>query len=690
MEDSKNLMRKLIDELKEASDAYYNKSQELMSNYTYDKKKDELKSLEDECGFRFNDSPTLKVGASIPKMEALKKIKHEYPAKSLDKTKDVQKMVKTFSDAVIWSSGKSLWEIFTILMWKLDGSTIQLTYQDGVLLSAATRGDGEVGVDITNNASLIEGIPVILKEAFRGRLTVRGEGTMTYEEFERVNSLIPDDEDKYMNPRNLAAASIKLLDRNDLAKRKITFSAFELVHYSGDEEIPSTFSGRLDLLSRLGCNIVPYICVPPSQLEEEIQKWTDNVESYEQPVDGLVCALNDCSITDGLQGTEHHPNVLKGYAFKWQDETAETILKEVEWSPSRTGRLNPVAIFDSVSLEGTTVSRASVHNFSIMKSLHLRIGDKISVYKANKIIPQIAENLSDNELPYSKDEEESIVGVCPHCGKKGKVITSKDGIESVYCMNPNCIAKLIFRFEHFCNRYGMNIEGLSEETLTKFIVAGYLKELGDLYRLDRYKDLIVGTSGFGERSWEKLWSSIQKSRKTSFIPFITAIGIPDVGAGQAKLLAKEFDYDVKKFFYAPITDLTYIKGIGDVLSEGILRWRKENVINSKENYEDTEIERLLDYLEFEKPDKEDNSDNKVLSGKTFVVTGKVLNFPNRDAIHKFIEDNGGKTSGSVTSKTSYLVNNDVSSTSGKNKKAHELGIPIISEDELMRLVKGEV
>lgn len=679
-------MKALIEELNRASSSYYKDGVEIMSNYLYDKKKDELEALEKESGIILPDSPIHKVGASeVDKSDSLKKIKHEYPAKSLDKTKDTQKMVKTFSE-VASQYGVSLEELFVILMWKLDGSTIQLTYQDGVLVSAATRGDGEVGVDITNNASLIKGIPMLLNEDFKGRLTVRGEGTMTYEEFERINSLIPDEEDKYMNPRNLAAASIKLLDRNDLAKREITFSAFELVNYIGDENIPNTFSGRLDLLSSLGCNIVPYICVTPSQLEDEIQKWTDKVETYEQPVDGLVCALNDCTITDDLQGTEHHPNVLKGYAFKWADETVETTLREIEWSPSRTGLLNPVAIFDPVSLEGTTVSRASIHNFSIMRGLHLRIGDKISVYKANKIIPQIAENLSDNELPYTKEDENSIIGVCPHCGKRGTIVTSKEGVDSVYCLNENCPAKVIFKFEHFCSRYGMNIEGLSEETLTKFVIAGYLKEFDDLYKLDRYKDLIINTPGFGERSWEKIWGSIQKSRNTSFIPFITAIGIPDVGSGQAKVLATEFEYDVEKFFYTPLTDLTYIKGIGDVLSEGILKWRKENVINSKEDYEDTEVTRLLDHLTFEKPKV--SSESKVLEGKIFVVTGKVNKFSNRDDIHKFIEDNGGKTSGSVTSKTSYLVNNDVTSTSGKNKKAFELGIPVISEEELINLVNN--
>lgn len=675
---TKEHMRVLIDELNKACSAYYNQGIEIMSNFRYDSKIKELEELEQRSGFRYDDSPTNKVGSPIPtKVSVLGKVKHEFPAKSLDKTKDIDKLIEVFEEAQgLYKTDK------VVLMWKLDGSTIQLTYQDGKLVSAATRGNGEVGQNITHNAPYIKGIPTRISA--KGRLTVRGEGTMSYLEFERINSLIPDTEDKYMNPRNLAAASIKLLDSADLKDREIYFNAFEVVNYS--EDCSNSFFGRLKWLESLGFNVVSRSLIPITLLRYEIEKWTEKSQTYSKPVDGLVIAYDDCGITDKLEGTEHHPNALKGYAFKWKDETAETILREIEWSPSRTGLLNPVAIFDSVSLEGTTVSRASIHNFSIMRGLHLRIGDKISVYKANKIIPQIAENLSDNELPYTKEDEENIIGVCPHCGTRGKIFLSKEEIESVYCVNSTCPAKLIFKFEHFCNRNGMNIEGLSEETITKFVAAGYLKGFSDLFTLDRFKQAIISTPGFGERSWEKLWSSIQNSRHTSFIPFITALGIPDVGYGQAKLLAKEFDYDVEKFFYSPYTNLTHIKGIGDILSDGIMKWRKENVINSKEDYEETEVTRLLDYITIDKPEIKENL-NKFFEGKTFVVTGKVNKFPNRDAIHKFIEDNGGKTSGSVTSKTSYLVNNDVTSTSGKNKKAKELNIPIISEEDLLNMIE---
>lgn len=680
-------MRQLVDELNKASSTYYNQGVEIMTNFLYDQKMLELEDLEKEMNFRFEDSPTYKVGNTISKVESLSKIRHEYPAKSLDKTKDIAILSQTFVEAGK-AQNRPLDEVFATMMWKLDGSTIQLTYEDGILKSAATRGDGEVGLDITHNAKYIKGIPLVLTTRKSGKLIVRGEGTMSYKEFERINSMIDNEEDKYMNPRNLAAASIKLLDSTDLASREIIFHAFEMVHDS--EGMPLTFSGRLDYLMNEGFNIVEYASVSVLELHDEILRWGMRVESYEIPVDGLVVALNNCTFTDNLVGTEHHPHVLKGYAFKWEDETAETTLREIEWSPSRTGLLNPVAIFDSVHLEGTTVSRASVHNFSVMRGLHLRVGDKISVYKANKIIPQIADNLSDNELPYSDSDVNNILGYCPECGKKGTIHTSKEGIESIYCDNPLCTAKIIYKFEHFCSRHAMNIEGISESTLTRFITAGYLKTLDDLYTLDRYRETIINTPGFGEKSWENIWNSIQKSRHTSFVHFITALGIPDVGTGQAKVLAKEFDYDINKFFYTPIIDLTHIKGIGEVLSDNIITWRKNNIINSKEGYEETEVERLLKYMIFESPQESStDSSSKVLDGKTFVVTGKVEHFSNRDEIHKFIEDNGGNTSGSVTSKTSYLVNNDVTSTSGKNKKALELGIPILSEQELIDMINSK-
>ena len=648
--------------LKQIKDAYYN-GHPIMSDLEYDKLLQNYKEL-------FGEEES--VGAPV-RVDEIKKVKHKFPAKSLDKTKDVHKLVETFD---LNHDGSGL----VVLMWKLDGSTIQLTYYEGKLVNAATRGDGIVGQDITHNAPYIHGIPLIIQET--GLVTVRGEATMSYDSFNRLNSRLPD-EDRYENPRNLANATITMKDSNEMRKRDIDFSAFELVYHPNMKSM--NFSQRLGWCRENGFNTVEYELGSVKNTETAISRWSEKAKDYNIPVDGLVVALENAPYADTLQGTEHHPHQLHGYAFKWADEEKETILREIKWQPSRTGLLNPVAVFDPVRLEGTTVERASLHNFSIMRNLHVRIGDKITVYKANKIIPQVASNLSDNQNPYSQEDIDKVIGCCPECGSKGVLHVSDNGIETVYCDNPSCKAKFLDKLVHFCSRGCMDISGLSEATLSKFLSLGWITHFEDLYHLNEHESDIKSMEGFGERSYEKLWSGIQKSRKTSFIPFITALGISGIGSGQAKLLSKHFNNDAKSLLDIKNStyDFTQIDGFGEVLSKNLQTWISEN-LSQNPNW----VDSLMSQLEFEVEESNSNVSN-ILEGKTFVVTGKVLNFNNRDEIHKFIEDNGGKTSGSVTSKTSYLVNNDIESTSGKNKKAKELNIPIISEQDLINMVKGE-
>jgi DNA ligase (NAD+) len=652
--------------LKAIKDAYYN-GHPIMTDLEYDKLIAKYKEL-------FGEEES--VGAPVPsKVDEIKRVKHKFPAKSLDKTKDIDKFVTTFD---VSHNQQDL----VVLMWKLDGSTIQLTYYNGKLVNAATRGDGVVGQDITHNAPYINGIPLEIKE--KGFVTVRGEATMSYSNFEKLNASLPD-EDKYENPRNLANATITMKDPNEMKKRDIDFNAFEVVYHPNMNGM--SFSDRMLWCLNSGFGVVEFETCSVSELKDLMNKWSARVEKYNVPVDGLVCALENAPYADTLKGTEHHPHQLHGFAFKWADEEKETVLREILWQPSRTGLLNPVAIFDPVRLEGTTVERASLHNFSIMRNLHIRIGDKITVYKANKIIPQVAENLSDNTSPYDDNDVQALIGVCPKCGSKGVLHVSDNGIETVYCDNPNCGAKFLDKLVHFCSRGCMDIAGLSEATLSKFVDLGWINYYTDIYELNKHEEEIKSMEGFGEKSYDNLWKSIQKSRTTSFVPFVTALGIPGIGTGQAKLLAKHFNDDIVQLMDGKNAtyDFTVIDGFGEVLSSKLQTWIKDNIVNTTPN---VPLFDLMEHLEFEWPDNTSET-SSVLEGKTFVVTGKVTQFDNRDAIHKFIEDNGGKTSGSVTSKTSYLVNNDVESTSGKNKKAKELNIPIISEEQLINMVKGE-
>lgn len=661
-------MQKLIEKLNEASDAYYN-GIEIMSDHEYDFLYDQLVDLEKTSGIILENSPTIRVGAPI-RVTKLKKVKHEFPALSLDKTKDIKKVIDRFSVT------HQPYEM-VVLMWKLDGSTIQLTYDQGELKLATTRGDGYIGQDITHNALYIQGIP--LKVQDKSKFTVRGEAVISYEDFEKINLELGDNE-KFKNPRNLVAASITMLDPDDMKDRHVQFRAFELVDHFKMKEW--NFFDRLKFCSEQNFGVVPHCldCMNPNEIFNDLETDLKNSHpskcNYDLPVDGLVIAYNNTKYTDRLEGTEHHPHALKGYAFKWEDETKFTILRNIEWSPSRTGLLNPVAVFDPVELEGTTVSRASLHNFSIMKKLNLHIGDKINVFKANKIIPQVLDNLDKLNHTFTDYTIDEFDCVCPSCGNIGSIHISSDGVEAIYCENSECPAKLIYKFEHFCDRGSMDIEGLSESTLKKFVNLGYLKQFSDIYTLDHYEMQIKHLDGFGEQSWKNLWLAIQKSRKTNLVKFITAVGIPNVGISQAKSIAEYFGDDVHKFLDSKFLDFSVIDGIGHIVSTKILTWLHDNKIQQ-------EIDELLPFLQFEVSDEF----SSLLAGKTFVITGTLIKYENRNQLISIIEAYGGKVASSVSSKTSYLINNDINSTSSKNKKAKELGIQILSENEFEAMIK---
>lgn len=683
--ETKKQMREYIDTLNSASADYYNGGTSNMSDHDWDIMFDKLKEMEKNTGIVYPDSPTQIVGTPV-KVDGLLSVQHEYEARSLGKTKDISVFPEIFRKR---AAGMA------VVMWKLDGSTIVLTYDGGELTLAATRGNGETGSDITHNAPYIKGIP--MKIPYKGHLVTRGEAVMSYAEFERINNEITNEEDQYANPRNLANATITMQDSAEMKERTIQFFAFNLVYM--DDSLPEdqdTFMGRLDYLDSLGFDTV-YRLYGDSQsdLIDVMNGFSDAVPQFEYPVDGLVVASDDVRYAESLPGTGHHPDPLVGYALKWKDEEVETVLREIEWSPSRTGLINPVAVFDPVHLEGTEVTRASLHNVSILKEKRLRVGDTITVYKANKIIPQVAANLTPgNELDYA----ESHPVHCPCCGQETEPrITGKDKlVEVAMCMNPECPAKHVKKFVHFAERDCMNIKGLSEATLQKFIERGFIREFADLYHLDRYKDQIVEMEGFGQKSYDKLIAAVEASRKTSFVPFVHALGIPNIGKGQAKLFDKEYKGDVEKFFVDVFQrhDFTHIEGIGAVLNDNLWRWGNEylryipfeDCLDKVSSPLNLEIYNLLKEVEIEIPNRSDAGYLK-LDGKTFVITGKLNHFVNRDELAAKIEELGGKVSGSVSKNTSCLINNDVNSTSGKNKRAKELDVPIISEDDFLKMIK---
>lgn len=642
-------MKKLNEILSNAADAYYNTGIEIISDREYDILYDELEQLEKETGIILSGSRTQKVGYEVS--SSLKKVKHTSKMLSLDKTKSIDELTA-------W-----LGENTGFLSWKLDGLTIVLTYENGVLLQAVTRGNGETGEDITVNARHIIGIPTAIP--FTDKLVIRGEALMKYKDFERVNSQIEDGA-KYKNPRNLCVGTVRNLDSKVTSERNINFFAFTLVSAEGYEE--NSFAERLKWLANLGFQCVDGIKVTKDNLEDNVKKYEKSINENEFPSDGLVLMLDDVAYGISLGETSHAPR--NAIAFKWHDETADTKLLEVEWSASRTGLLNPVAIFEPVELEGTTVSRASVHNLSIVKQLKLGIGDTISVYKANMIIPQILENKtgSDNlEIPCN----------CPVCHGKTEVKTSDEDVETVYCINPSCPAKLIGRFEHFVQRDAMNIIGLSTATIETLINEGFIRNFRDFYHINNYKDKIESLEGFGKRSYEKMWDAINNSRKTELSRVLYAMGISNIGRAASKLICSVYP-SPDMLETLTVEELTSIDTIGEVLARDFV-----DFFNNENNLK--EYHELLAELEIAEPEKIET--DTAISEKIFVITGSVNIWKNRNELTDYIESKGGKVAKSVTSKTNYLINNDSTSNSSKNKKAKELGVAIITEEEFKNMAK---
>ena len=641
----------LVKKLNEASRVYYQGEDEIMSNYEYDALYEELAALEQETGVVLASSPTVNVGYEV--LSELPKERHEKPMLSLDKTKDVQALKE-------WVGAHE-----TILSWKLDGLTIVLTYENGKLTKAVTRGNGEVGEVITNNAKVFKNLPVSI--GYQGELVLRGEAVITYSDFEKINAQIEDDEAKYKNPRNLCSGSVRQLNNEVTAKRNVNFFAFSLVKAEG-VDFENSHEKQMLWLKSQGFDIVEYEVVTAETLEESVQRFAEKVETNDFPSDGLVLSYDDIVYGESLGRTAKFPR--NAIAFKWADEIRETVLKEIEWSPSRTGLINPVAIFEPVELEGTTVSRASVHNISVMEGLELGTGDTIAVYKANMIIPQIAENKTRSgmaELPKH----------CPTCGGATQVRQIADA-KALYCTNPECQAKKIKAFTLFVSRDAMNMEGLSEATLEKFIAKGFVHEFADLFQLERFAGEIQLMEGFGEKSCKNILASAEKARNTTLPRLIYALGIQNIGVANAKMLAKQYHYDLSELMNASADELSAIEGIGGVIAASI-----EEYFRDEKNQQ--MLKNLLEQISIEKP--EENNNVQIFAGMNFVITGTVNHFANRNEVKAVIEERGGKVTGSVTSKTNYLINNDTTSNSSKNKKAKELNIPIISEEDFLEMLK---
>ena len=654
MGQSKNeRMKELVSLLNKASRAYYQEAQEIMSNYEYDRLYDELKELEDELGITLSNSPTVNVGYEV--VSELPKERHESPMLSLDKTKEVEELKNFVGDQKV------------LMSWKMDGLTVVLTYRDGKLYKAVTRGNGEVGEVITNNAKVFKNVPVQI--AYQGELILRGEAVIGYKDFEKINQEIEDVDARYKNPRNLCSGSVRQLNNQITAKRNVMFYAFTLVQADG-VDFQNSRACQMEWLKSQGFTTVEYYMVTRDTVEDEVAKFSSKISENDFPSDGLVLTYDDIAYGRSLGRTAKFPR--DSFAFKWQDEIRETVLREIEWSPSRTGLINPVAIFDPVELEGTTVSRASVHNISIMEELELGIGDRIEVYKANMIIPQIAENLTRSGV---KD----IPCKCPVCQGETK-IRQVGNAKALYCMNPECQAKHVKSFALFVSRDSINIEGLSEATLEKFISRGYIHTFADIFHLDQYKEKIQKMEGFGEKSYKKLTESIEKARTTTLPRVIYSLGIAGIGLANAKVICRELKYDVESLLKVSEEELNEIQGVGEVLAKAFVGYFAD--AKHVENFR-----RLLNELTIP---EETVTKQQIFEGVNFVITGSVKHFANRGEVKELIESLGGKVTGSVTSKTNYLINNDVTSTSSKNKKANELGIPIISEETFLELVnQGE-
>ena len=641
-------IKELVDTLNKAAKVYYTGTDEIMSNLESDRLYDELKTLEDETGIVLAGSPTHKVGYET--LSELPKEEHERPMLSLDKTKSVEEL------AAFAGTHKAL------LSWKLDGLTVVVTYRDGELYKAVTRGNGYVGEVITPNAKVFVNLPA--KIPYKGELVIRGEAIITYSDFERINRSIEEDENKYKNPRNLCSGSVRQLNNRITAERNVRLIAFALIRADG-VDFGNSRQKQFEWLKGQGFEVVEYKIVDETSVADAVEYFSKAITDNDFPSDGLVLLYDDIAYGESLGTTAKFPR--NAIAFKWADEMALTRLKCVEWSASRTGLINPVAVFEPVELEGTTVSRASVHNVSIVRELKLGYNDEIKVYKANMIIPQIAENITGSATI-------EIPKVCPVCGGPTGIKKAND-TESLYCLNPDCQAKHIKRFEHFVSRNALNIDGISSQTLEKFIDRGFIKNYTDLYHLNNYEDEIVGMDGFGRKSYDNIIESVEKSRTVTLDHVIYALGIGGIGLANARLVSRHCNEDPETVADITIEELMSIDGIGDVLAQSF-----------REYFDDVNNRRLYNELLAElKLQKEVRDTSSPVAGKTFVITGSVNHFTNRDELKAFIETLGGKTTGSVSAKTDYLINNDVTSNSSKNKKARELGIPVISEEEFIKL-----
>lgn len=645
-ENKMDRMRELVSLLNRASEAYYAKDEEIIPNFEYDRLYDELAELERTVGVTLTDSPTVQVGYEA--VEELPKERHETPMLSLAKTKSREELVD-------WLNGKS-----GLLSWKLDGLTIVLTYVGGSLSKAVTRGNGEVGEVVTNNARVFRNLPLTIP--YQGELILRGEAVITYSGFEKINREMEEDQVKYKNPRNLCSGSVRQLDNQITAGRGVRFYAFSLVR--ADADFHNSRREQFAFLQKQGFDVVEYRLVTPEDILDNISYFEEKIQTYDVPSDGLVLTYEDMAYSASLGRTAKFPR--DSIAFKWADELRETTLTEIEWSASRTGLINPVAIFEPVELEGTTVSRASVHNISILRGLKLGIGDRITVYKANMIIPQIAENLTGSDSV-------EIPKTCPVCGQPTRIGQVND-VQSLYCDNPRCDAKKIKSFTLLVSRDALNVDGLSESTLEKFLAKGFLHEFADLFRLDRYREEIIQMEGFGEKSYQNLSDSLDRARKTTLPRLLYGLGIENVGVANAKMLCRHFCYDLWALREASTEELAEIDGVGEVIALSIHAYFHEEKAMEQ-------LDHLLREVEIEKETVQE--EEQTLAGMSFVITGSLTQFANRNAMKEEIEKRGGKVTGSVTGKTVCLINNDTASQSSKNKKAKELGVRILSEADFM-------
>ena len=658
--DKRKQITELVEELNKARYAYYSENIELMSNLEYDAKYDQLEALEKETGIVLSSSPTVNVGAEV--VEFLPKEAHESPMLSLDKTKEPEALAE-------WLNGKE-----GLLSWKLDGLTVVVTYEGGKLLKAVTRGNGLVGEVITQNAKMFQNLP--LEIPCKGKVVLRGEAFIKYSDFEEINRRLPEVDAKYKNPRNLCSGSVRQLNSQITKERNVNVKIFYVSTANNEDGSPMDFGNsaakRMEWVKSQGFDVVDFVKVTPDTMVDAVEEFEKQIPGNDVPSDGLVLTYEDIAYGIGLGNTAKFPR--HSIAFKWQDETAETTLTEIEWSPSRTGWINPGAIFEPVELEGTTVSRASVHNVSIMKELKLGIGDKIKVYKANMIIPQISENLT-------KSGNVQVPSQCPVCGGETKLKKEAD-VETLFCTNENCPVKQIKSFALFVSRDALNIENISEATLEKFVEKGFIKEYADIFKLDRYRDEIVELEGFGVKSYENICAATDKAKNTTAPRLLYGLGIPGIGSANARLIAKHCHMDFDKIRQISEEELIEIDGVGDVMAAAFVKYFKDPEKVSH-------VDNLMEVVNIEEPEAvitvggEDGEGPKDLTGITFVVTGSLNHFENRNVLKEYIQDLGGKVSGSVSAKTGYLINNDVNSTSSKNKKANELGVPIISEDDFL-------